>query len=108
MAYAQHSFRVKHLNGTSGCPHYNRQTDFPNLAASRNSQTKCATNGCKGKGTRACHVIMANQNSSSGQRYIVYCCPTCNGQKQGEINNIRANAEAYILDSPECMCGHLP
>jgi hypothetical protein len=99
MAFQSHCFRVKHLNGTSGCRHYR------GLEAERDSDTKCATNGCSGKGTRACHVIMANQNSDSGTRYIVYCCPTCNGQKQGEVNDIRKNAEHYPLD--DCDCGFL-
>ncbi len=107
MAYINHAFRVKHLNDTSGCKEYNKQLDFPNLAASRDSQVKCATNGCSGKGIRACHVIMANQNSESGLRMIIYCCPTCNGQKLGQLNDIRANAEAYILDNPECNFGKI-
>ena len=126
MAFISHSFRVKHLNGTSGCPHYggfqgtltpspfNAPPATPrNLphAAERDSDIKCATNGCRGKGTRACHVIMANQNSNSGVRTLVYCCATCNGQKKGEINDIRANAEAYLLDGKGgnelCDCGYL-
>ena len=68
-----------------------------NLAVSR-----CATNGCDGDATRACHVIMANQNSDSGIRYIVHCCPTCNGQTEGQTNDIRRNAENYMLDDCDC------
>lgn len=98
MAYAHHDFRVVHLNGTSGCDHYR------GLEAERDSQVKCATNGCSNKGTRACHVIHANQSASSGKRYIVYCCPTCNGQKLGQLNEIRSNAECYCLE--DCDCGY--
>lgn len=99
MAYLHHGFRVKHLNGTSGCPHY------AGLEADAHSTTKCATNGCGGYATRACHVIMANQNDCSGNRWIVYCCAKCNGQKKGQVNNIRSNGVCYEL--PCCDCGYL-
>ena len=98
MAFVSHDNRVKHLNGTSGCPHYR------GLGASNSSTTKCATNGCNNSGIRACHVIMANQNANSGTRYIVYCCPTCNGQKLGQVNNIRSNAIMHQLG--DCTCGY--
>lgn len=91
------SFRVKHLNDTSGCPHYR------GLEASSGSETKCATNGCSRSAIRACHVIMANQSAASGKRYIVYCCAACNGQKLGQVNDIRKNAVHHELRG--CSCG---
>lgn len=91
--------RVKHLNGTSGCPHYR------GYGAPSDATTKCATNGCKYPANRACHVIYANQNDESGNRHIVYCCATCNGQKLGQVNMIRANAITYRLD--DCDCGYI-
>ena len=97
MAYASHSFRVKHLNGTKGCPHYR------GLEASADSDTKCATNGCSQPARRACHVIMANQSAASGKRYIVYCCATCNGQKLGQVNDVRKNAVCHEIAG--CSCG---
>jgi len=105
MAYAEHSKRVKHLNRTSGCPHY------AGLAAPADAATKCATNGCGGRATRACHVVMVNQSGAKprdggGIRYIVYCCPECNGQKLGQANDVRSNAVMHRLDA--CDCGGLP
>lgn len=99
MAFVEHSFRVKHLIGTTGCPHYG------GLAADINTTTKCSTNGCNGTANRACHVIMVNQNAETGVRHIVYCCASCNGQRQGQVNDIRANAKCYVLE--DCACGTL-
>lgn len=91
--------RVKHLNGTSGCSHYRK------VQASSLSSTKCATNGCSGMATRACHVIMSNQSSDSGNRYIIYACPSCNGSRNGQVYEIRSNALMHQLVG--CDCGYL-
>ena len=101
-------FRVKHLNNTRGCPHYRRVNidgEILDLASSNACPVKCASNGCSGRAIRACHVIMANQSSNSGGRYIVYCCAVCNGNKYGQVLNVRANAECYFMG--DCFCGDL-
>jgi len=121
MAYSGHDNRVKHLNGTSGCTHYR------GLEASSDSSITCASHHdvCKAKdpraakGTRGCHVIMANQNARSGTRYIIYCCPSCNGDKHMSSFDVRSNAVMHNLDGqpcrnracggrshPHCDCGH--
>eukprot|EP00050_Salpingoeca_kvevrii_P019370 m.85307 g.85307 ORF g.85307 m.85307 type:complete len:100 (+) comp8379_c0_seq1:384-683(+) len=99
MAFLEGPMRVKHLNGTSSCRHYR------GLGASYDSGVKCATNGCQGRATRACHVIFVNQPHERANRYIVYCCPTCNGQKLGQISTLRRNAQCFLLS--DCRCGVL-
>jgi hypothetical protein len=108
MAYAHHDNRVKHLNGTSGCKCYH------GLEAPSDSDTRCATHAqqCKGakkdpghghdRATRGCHVIMANQSPQTGTRYIIYCCPSCNGNKNGTPFDVRSNAVMHNLDGKPC------
>lgn len=107
MSHGNSGFRVKHLNNTSGCVHYrnvNINGQIWDLASSNLCDVKCSSNGCSGKATRACHVVMANQSSSTGSRYIVYCCATCNGYKNGEVTSLRLNAECYMMG--DCFCGN--
>ncbi len=69
MLHGNTGFRVKNLWGTSRCAHRN----YPPAP-----WTKCAVNGCKKDGIHACHVISANQNDRTGQRFIVYMCASHN------------------------------
>jgi len=111
MAFSQHGNRVKHLNGTSHCPHYR------GLEASADASTNCATHKefCQGAAnaksttaTRGCHVVKANQSGAAparggGNRYIVYCCPSCNGNKDGTSFSVRLNAIMHNLDGKPCQ-----
>ena len=128
MAYVGHDTRVKHLNGTRGCPHY------AGLEAHLDAATKCAAHvsvcrahagggGASDRATRGCHVIMANQSAAKpsrggGLRYIIYCCASCNGAKHLESFDVRSNAVMHNMDGrkcrasacgmthPACECGH--
>jgi len=91
--------RVKNLRSTSGCAHYK------GYAASSDSEVKCAVNGCNNKGIRACHVIYANQNATTGTRYIVYMCSSHNAI-YNQILDVRANAKMHELK--DCPCGEWP
>jgi hypothetical protein len=106
MSHGNSGFRVKHLNYTSGCEHYKNceiDGEVLDLSSSNYCPVKCSTNKCNNRATRACHVIMANQSAATGSRYIVYCCAVCNGNKNGEICDIRGNAECYMMG--DCDCG---
>ena len=89
--------RVKNLKGTSGCRHYR------GLNASSESVLKCSVNGCNNMATRACHVIMANQNSVSGRRLIVYMCPPHNADYR---NILSIGLHRIVEELPDCNCGY--
>lgn len=76
--------RVKNLRGTSGCPHIGP------YRASADAGEKCATNGCGGRGNRACHVIAANQSAAGGHRVLVYMCAACNASSVYFCSNAKA------------------
>ncbi|KAL9642265.1 hypothetical protein ABK040_007264 [Willaertia magna] len=95
MTHGNEGNRVKNLKHTTGCPHSRGHE------ADRDSNTKCAVNGCNNKGNNACHVTHANQNEESGKRYLVNMCTKHNAAK--DTLNIRENAK--MTELKDCNCG---
>ncbi len=99
-------FNVKNLYHTANCPHKLIAGSWFEHVDTK--ATLCMTNGCTTVLTatqkRGCHVIAANQNDTSGKRFIVALCATCNADYE-HVLNIRLNAKECYL--PHCDCGHL-
>ena len=51
-----------------------------------------------------CHVFFANQNSETGQRFLVAMCASHNQQYKTPLS-IRSNAKRCELE--DCDCGHV-
>lgn len=111
--HGNEGFNVKNLGHTTGCPHYG------DVAASDDTEKKCATNLCPKTGSNACHVISANQNNETGKRFIVYMCDSHN-KIYDSVIHIRKNALYHDLSGvnctssscskthKKCACGHWP
>ena len=49
------------------------------------------------RATRGCHVIMADQSPQTSVRYIIYCCPSCNGNNTGTPFDVGRLKQCTIL-----------
>lgn len=97
------STKVKNLKGTSGCNHYKRVA----VKKEYSSIVGCSVNGCPNKGKKECkqnqcHIIKANQNAKSGNRYLVPMC-TSHNLTYGECLEIDGRLEDLMI--PDCLCG---
>jgi hypothetical protein len=104
-AHGNEGFRVKNLHHTSNCSHKLQSGSWFDHIDTK--ATICMVNGCQTKLTssqkRGCHVVSANQNTDSGQRFLVAMCAEHNAYYDSPLD-IRLNAAECAL---ECKCGHL-
>lgn len=106
MSHGNAGFRVKNLHHTKNCTH--KETSGVSWFDQIGTKARfCMANGCNIELTptqkRGCHVVSANQNTLSGQRFIVAMCDHHN-KLYDVVIDIRLNATECAL---ECKCGHL-